>query len=60
MRASVMLIAGGGLMLIVAAAAGCDLVVNGNEDALVGVIGASVCAIALVVIGWIVRQIETE
>lgn len=41
MRPSALLTAGGGIMVVVALAAGCDLVFNGNEDALVGVAGAS-------------------
>lgn len=60
MRASALLTAGGGIMVVVALAAGCDLVFNGNEGALVGVIGASVSAVALVVIGWIARHFENE
>lgn len=60
MRASAFLTVAGGLMLLVAATAGCDLVFNGNEQALTGVIGASACAITLAVVGYIVRRFEDD
>ena len=58
MRASALLTAGGGIMVVVALAAGCDLVFNGNSSALSGVIGASACAVTLVVVGWVLRRFE--
>lgn len=58
MKASTLLTAAGGLMLLVASTAGCDLVFNGNSSALSGVIGASACAVTLVVVGWVLRRFE--
>lgn len=58
MRASTWALVIAGLLLAVAALAGCDLVVNGNPQALTGVVGASTCAVTLVVVGFILRRYE--
>ena len=60
MKPSTLFTASAALMIVVALTAACDLVFNGNEGGLTGVIGASIVAILLTVIGWLARHFENE